>query len=182
MSITSTIYTPKLEALNSLMLGIALTLATTLLVVVLLGIFSGEIWHAASRSFHADGAIRTLQSLLFGLLVAPFSLGVWYAILLLFALPQYFLIVLPLLKLFSSNLQTDAKRSWIFYVVLGVLIGGLPWLGLAFVLFDNSQETLNGILKLFVLPAFIIGAVAGGVLKYRLSKLAAAARIENNLV
>jgi hypothetical protein len=182
MSSTSTIYTPKLEALNSLMLGIALALATLLLAAILLGVCSGEIWHAASRSFLTYGAIQTLQSFLFGLFAAVFSLGFYYAILLLFALPHYFLIVLPLLKLFSSDLQNDAQRSWVFYVVVGGLIGGVPWLGFAYVLFDNSQEMLNDILKLFVLPAFLIGAVAGGVLKYRLKKLAVADRIESNFV
>ena len=179
MSNTSPTYVPKLEALHSLMLGIALALVTFVSATVLIGLLNGEIWHAANQSFHSIGLMQTLQGLFFGLLATVYGLGFFYAFLLLLALPQYFFLVLPLLKFFSIGLQGDARRYWVFYIVSGILTGGLPWLGLAYVLFGNSM-VLNGTLKLFVLPAFLIGAIAGGVLKYRLTKLAAAERIEND--
>jgi hypothetical protein len=171
-------YVPKLEALHSLMLGIALAILTPVVAAMLMGLFDGEIWHSANKSFHIFGVIQTIQSVFFGLLATVFGLGFFYALLLLLALPQYFLLVLPLLKFFSTGLQSDARRHWVFYVVSGILIGGLPWLGLTYFLFGNSTD-FNDTLKLFVLPAFVIGAIAGAVLKYRLTKLAVAERIEN---
>jgi hypothetical protein len=180
MSNISPTYVPKLEALHSLMLGIALALVTFVSATVLVGLLNGEIGHAAIQSFHTYGVIKTIQTLFLGLLAAIFSLGFWYAFLLLLALPQFFFMVLPLLKFFSTSLQGYARRNWIFYVVSGILTGGLPWLGLAYVLFGNSM-VLNGTLKLFVLPAFTVGAFAGAALKYRLVKLAAATSIENSI-
>jgi hypothetical protein len=176
---TSPPYVPKLEVLHSLVLGIALTLITVVSAALVFGIINGEIWHAANQSFHSIGMIQTLQSLFFGLFATVFGIGFFYAFLLLLALPQYFFIVLPLLKLFSTGLHGDARRHWAFYVVSGILTGGLPWLGLVYFLFGNSID-FHDALKLFVLPAFVIGAVAGAVLKYRLTKLTAAKRIENN--
>ncbi len=180
MSNISPTYVPKLEALHSLMLGIALALVTFVSATVLVGLLNGEIEHVANHSFHSIGMMQTLQSLFFGVFETVFGLGFFYTFLLLFALPQFFFIVLPLLKFFSTGLQGDARRNWVFYVVSGILTGGLPWLGIAYVLFGNSM-VLNGTLKLFVLPAFTVGAFAGAALKYRLVKLAAATGIENSI-
>jgi hypothetical protein len=181
MIISSPPYVPKLEALHSLMLGIALAILTPIVAAMLIGLFDGEMWLSANRSIHTFGVIQTIQSVFFGLLATVFGLGFFYAFLLLLALPQYFLLLLPLLKFFSTGLQGDARRHWVFYVVSGILIGGLPWLGLTYFLFGNSTD-FNDTLKLFVLPAFVIGAIAGAVLKYRLTKLAAAERIENDRI
>jgi uncharacterized membrane protein len=176
---SSPAYLPRLEALHSLMIGIALTLITFLSAALVSGIINGEIWNAVNQSFHSIGMVQTFQGLFFGLLAAVFGLGFFYALLLLLALPQYFLLVLPLLKFFSTGLQSDVGRHWVFYVVSGILTGGLPWLGLTYFLFGNSID-FNDTFKLFALPAFLIGAIAGAVLKYRLTKLAATERIESN--
>ena len=180
MTNSSPPYVPKLEALHSLMLGIALAILTTVVGIMLIGLFDGRILHSANQSFHTFGVFQTIQSVFFGLLATAFGFGFFYAFLLLLALPQYLFLVLPLLKFFSTGLHGDARRHWVFYVVSGILTGGLPWLGVAYVLFGNSTNFTNT-LKLFVLPAFVIGAIAGGVLKYRLVKLAAAAGIENSI-
>ena len=103
MTNSSPPYVPKLEALHSLTLGIALAILTTVVATILIGLFDGRILHSANQSF-----------------------------------------------------------------------------GLAYVLFGNSTN-FTDTLKLFVLPAFVIGAIERGVLKYRLVKLAAAAGIENSI-
>ncbi len=177
MSNTSSTYVPKLEVLHALMIGIVLALATVAFATILIGLLNGEILLAISKSFHTYGVIKTIQNTLLGLIAAVFTLGFWYAFLLLFAMPQFFFLVLPLLKIFSSGLQGDAHRNWVFYTVSGGVTGGTPWLVLAYVLFGNSIDFFD-ILKLFVLPAFLCGAYAGVALKYRLNKLAALSSIE----
>jgi hypothetical protein len=180
MSTASSIYTPTLEALHSLMIAIALSLATWFLAAFLIGLLTGEVWLAASKSFYTYGVIKTIISILAGGLAATFSIGFGYAFLLLIALPQYFLIVLPMLKFLSSDLQSDARRSWMFYSITGFLIGGVPWLALTYAVFGNLED-YKDMLKLIVLPAFLIGAVAGVVMKYRLIKLVDATGIENSI-
>jgi hypothetical protein len=173
MSTASSRYAPTLEALHSLMIAIALSSASWFLATFLIGLLTGEVWHAASKSFYIYGVIKTIMGILADGLAATFSIGFGFVFLLIIALPQYVLIVLPMLKFFSSNLQSDARRSWMFYLITGFLIGGVPWLALTHAVFGNSGGFYD-ILKLIVLPAFLIGAVSGVVMKYRLIKLAKA--------
>jgi F0F1-type ATP synthase membrane subunit c/vacuolar-type H+-ATPase subunit K len=180
MNNKSPTYAPTLEALNSLMLGIALAVIISAVGALLVGLLGGDIWQAATKSLRSDGVAQTILNFFWVLLAAIFSLGFWYAFLLLFALPQYFCLVLPMIKIFSGGLQVDARRSWMFYLFTGSTIGGGPWLVFAWYFFDSLDDLVS---LLFVLvPSLCIGLVAGAILKFRLSKLAASSSHLNSKV
>jgi hypothetical protein len=120
----------------------------------------------------ASGIIWMFMALFLGL--------VWSVFIFIIALLQYLALAVPISSFMSQGLESDAKRSWIFYTTSGALIGGGPWWILGFFILDEKADF--GSLFVFLAPALSIGLFAGAVLKYRLIKLVKATDIENNLV
>jgi hypothetical protein len=95
-------------------------------------------------------------------------------------LMQTVLFALPLAKFLSNGIVKDSTRSWLFYTVVGFLVGVGPWAVLAIATHDPRIYRLEDVVFVF-LPQIVIGAATGMALKYRLTKLAAATRIENSI-
>lgn len=55
------------------------------------------------------------------------------------ALPQLVLMTLPIALGMSNGPESDAGRGWLFYISMGMLIGGGPWIIVTALTFDPTQ-------------------------------------------
>jgi hypothetical protein len=103
----------------------------------------------------------------------PFSLVMFFLV----GMIQFFLICFPFAKWVSKGLQEDARRSALFYVTSGVLVGAGPWILLILIFAKPTIEALNDN-AFFIFPSLATGLITGAILKRRLVKLAEASGIE----
>jgi hypothetical protein len=165
-------YSISVEILHAMMIGIVLFICGFLVVWLAYTAFTGAIFEFVMFSFGEQGAMRTIASCLFMVLLTIFWAGLWFILILVVSLIQYVIIALPLAHFFSSGLNADAKRSLAFYTLSGMLIGGGPWWAFGFFASDAPWDW--GSALLILAPGTVVGLLSGAALKYQLQRLAVA--------
>jgi hypothetical protein len=155
MTAAPKIYSPFLELVAAWLLGILGFLVGFIVVWAIHSVSTGDF-----NSFrNAFGSIASALSF-FVFFAVAFAVG---------SLPQIIVLALPVMYYVSNGLESDAKRGWIFYILAGAIIGGLPWIVYEQFLIGPGRDFESR--AVFIVPGLISGILAGAILKARLMKL-----------
>lgn len=159
-----------LEILHAMMKGIALSIVILLTISLLQFVHNVLTTDWLAVAIQHQGVMQTIASAI----VMPLLLLLWagfgFVVITVVSLPQFMFLAMPLAHMMSVGLERDAKRSWAFYMLAGLFIGGGPWW-----LFLNSVNVNKwdwSSTFLVVTPGTVVGVLAGAALKYQLQKLA----------
>jgi hypothetical protein len=177
MTISKKQYSLAGEAFKSFLKGFPFSLVIDLVIWLTYLAFSTNLLH--HRFFlllnpNAWDAWKLEVARFSGLI--PFSFFMFFLV----GMIQFFLICFPFAKWVSKGLEADARRSTLFYLTSGVLMGAGPWILLVLIFAKPTIEALNDN-AFFIFPSLATGLITGAILKHRLIKLAAASSIENSI-
>jgi hypothetical protein len=172
-------YSISLEILHAMLIGTAIFVGGSTVVFIVYGFISHILFGDFFSLVEVQGLYPTLMSGLFMTLLVFLWLCMWFVGIVVISLLQYATIALPLAKLMSRGVDEDSKRSLIFFVVMGAIVGGGPWCALAY--FTIAAPLDLGSAILILAPGLTIGILSGGILKHRLSAMSSATGIENSI-
>jgi hypothetical protein len=169
-------YSISLEILNAILIGTAIFVCGSSVILIVYSLVNYILFGDFLSLVEARGLYFTLMSGLFMTLLVFFWICMWFIGIIVISLLQYATIALPLAKLMSRGVDEDSKRSLIFFVVMGAIVGGGPWCVLTYFTITAPLDVGSAILILA--PGLTIGILSGGTLKHRLSLLSSALSIE----
>jgi hypothetical protein len=173
-------YSVASETFKAYLLGFVASLTTGIICwFVFVGSSAASLREAVDH-IKVNGVATFFQFDVQNILNATYMFCLLAFMIFLVGLMQTVLLALPLAKVLSNGIVKDSNRSWLFYTIVGFLMGVGPWAVLAISTHDPRIYRLHDVVIEF-LPQMVIGAATGMALKYRLTKLAAAASIENSI-
>jgi hypothetical protein len=170
MTAAAELYSPTYEVVIAWFLGI---LGFMMCFIVIWAFYSGatdDVGLGSLATLFSDGALSAFGK---GVRAIPTvtTVFIFFAVAMLIAsLPQLLVLAFPLVLYMSKGIEDDAKRGWIFYILAGAMIGGVPWIVLEHFAIGPGRDFESR--AIFIVPALTSGILAGAILKLRLTKMA----------
>jgi hypothetical protein len=170
MMTAAKLYSPAYEVVIAWFLGILGFMVCCIVVWAIYAGVTGDVGLGSLATVFNDGPVTAFGK---GVRAMPtvITIFIFFAVAMsVVSLPQLMALAFPLMLYVSKGVDDDAKRSWIFYILAGAIIGGVPW-----IVFEHFAVGPGGDFEsraLFIVPGLTSGVLAGAILKLRLMKMA----------